>query len=225
LSPADPPDGKPPDETPDSPSDETPDSSKNDSNGKWNLTQEAFDKLLETFSSDCHEAARRYITMRVTLTRYFEWKKIRSPEPQVDIAVDRVARRIWEGQEIVNLRAYFLTVAYHVWQEWLRDPARLAEEVEAIAERPSPPADEQKEARLQCLDYCLEQLPLESRSLILGYYSDDGRAKIDHRVKIAEALSIPLNALRIRAHRIRTKLEECIKNCLEGRNENGAVTL
>jgi DNA-directed RNA polymerase specialized sigma24 family protein len=72
---------------------------------------------------------------------------------------------------------------------------------------------EQKEHRLSCLDECLDKLPIESSRLILGYYDDEEKAKIARR-KLAEALGIPLNALRIRAHRIRTVLEECLQQCL-----------
>lgn len=233
MAPADPPDDQPPDETTDSPSDEKPgtstdeepDSVQDDGADKWTLTPEALDKLLDQFSPDREEAGKRLLAMRVRLTRYFEYQKVPSPERLVDITVDRVARKIFEGHTISNLMAYALTVAHFVFLEWLRDPDRFLVDVEGIVDPPVRPPDEHKEARLRCLDDCLDKLTIESRKLILGYYSDEGRAKIDDRIKIAEALSIPLNALRIRAHRIRTKLEECLKNCLEGRNESGSVTL
>lgn len=233
MSPADTPDDQPPDETDDSPTDETPatsrdeiaDASKDEVADKWTLTPEAIDRLLEQFSPDREEAAERYLAMCVRLTRYFEYKKVPSPERLVDITIDRVARKICEGHTISNLMAYALTVARFVWWEWLRHPDRLLVDVEPMADPPVRPPDEQKEARLLCLDACLDKLSVESRKLILDYYSDEGRAKIDHRIKIAEALRIPLNALRIRAHRIRTKLEECLKNCLKFRNETGSVTL
>lgn len=233
MSAADPPDDQSSNETTDSSGggtpatsrDEVPDSSNDDGVSKWTLTQEAFDKLLEQFSSDREEAGKRYLAMRLRLARYFEYQKVPSPERLVDIAVDRVARKIFEGHPISNLMAYALTVARFVFLEWLRHPDRFLLDVEGMPDPPARPPDEQKQARLLCLDNCLDKLTIKSRKLILGYYSDEGRAKIDHRIKIAEALSIPLNALRIRAHRIRTKLEECLKNCLEGRNENGSVTL
>lgn len=234
MSPADPPDDNPPDETTDSPRDETSTASEDeesdavndDGANKWALTREALDKLLDRLAPDREEAGKRLLAMRVRLTRYFEYQRVPAPERLVDVTVDRLAGKILAGHTITNPMAYALTVARYVWKEWLRDPERFLVDVEDIAD---PPArrqpDEEKEARLSCLDECLEKLTIESRKLILGYYSDEGRAKIDHRIKIAEALGIPLNALRIRAHRIRTKLEECLKNCLEGRNENGSIAL
>jgi DNA-directed RNA polymerase specialized sigma24 family protein len=77
-----------------------------------------------------------------------------------------------------------------------------------------PPEDEQAVARLRCLERCLGKLPIQSQNLILKYYHDEKRAKIDRRKQLAEALGIPVNALRIRAHRIRTTLENCVRGCV-----------
>jgi hypothetical protein len=52
---------------------------------------------------------------------------------------------------------------------------------------------------------------------VLEYYRGEKKAKIDHRKKLAEKYEIALNALRIRAHRIRAQLYECVKDCLERR--------
>lgn len=158
--------------------------------------------------------------MRVRVTRYFEWNSCPVAEELADICFDRVARKIEEGTEIVNLRAYFLTVARLVYWEWLKRPGQ-ATGLDDVHEIPDelPSVDEQKEVRLSCLDECLDELPADSRELILEYYQDDGRAKIERRKKMAAKLGVPLNALRIRAHRIRNILEKCVRKCSESRNE------
>lgn len=183
---------------------------------KWELTAEAFDKLLENFSSDRSEAGEQYVQIKAKLERFFEWNSCPSPEDLADEAIKRVARKIDEGETIFNLPAYFSTVARLVFMEWLRVRDRIAVPLEEIPEiaAEEPFEDEQKEARHRCLDRCLERLPVESRSLILKYYQDEKRAKIDHRKQLAEILGIPLNALRIRAHRVRISLEKCVKHCL-----------
>ena len=183
---------------------------------KWVLTAEALEQLLYHFSPDPEEAARLYESMRIKLSRYFEWHSSISAEKDVDEAFDRVARRISEGEKISNLSAYFSSVARLVFMESLRERERIEtlETTPEIAAEP-PPDDDQKEARLRCLDECLDRLPVESRKLILAYYREERRAKINRRKQIADALDIPLNALRIRAHRIRINLEECVSNCLE----------
>jgi DNA-directed RNA polymerase specialized sigma24 family protein len=179
------------------------------------LTSEAFDKLLDHFSPDPEEAARRYEVMRVKLIRYFEWRSCPLPEDEADLTIDRVTRRIDEGENIFNLNAYFFTVARLVFMETLKRRERPTD-LDAVLAVPAASAslDEKKETRLRCLDDCLDKLPIESRSLILGYYQDEGGAKIARRRQLAEALGIPLNALRIRAHRVRTILEKCVAGCL-----------
>jgi len=154
--------------------------------------------------------------MRVKLTRYFEWRSCPLPEDEVDETINRVARRIDEGENISNLSGYFAAVARLVFMESLRERERTSVPLDDIPEVPAaqPFPDEEREARLQCLDRCLEKLPIESRDLILKYHHSEKRAKIELRKQLADGLGIPLNALRIRAHRIRTSLEECVRGCL-----------
>ncbi|MEN3332706.1 MAG: hypothetical protein V7641_2071 [Blastocatellia bacterium] len=64
------------------------------------------------------------------------------------------------------------------------------------------------ERRLNWLAGCLSQLPAESRALILDYYQGERGERIRHRKQMAERLGIPQNALRIRVHRIRERLEQ-----------------
>jgi DNA-directed RNA polymerase specialized sigma24 family protein len=204
LTPAEPPPTKPPFD----------DESDSDDAGRWELTQEAFEKLLDRFSPDHEEGSKQYLQMRLTLVRFFEWRSSPSPDDQVDTTVNRVARKIHEGKQIINLRAYFRKVASIVLLESGRDEERTWVPLEDRREIPAelPLEDDQKEARLDCLDECLDKLPSEDRRLILEYYFDVRRAKIDHRRQLAEST---MNALRIRACRIRKKLEKCVKGCMQ----------
>ena len=61
----------------------------------------------------------------------------------------------------------------------------------------------------------MQNLPAENREMIVEYYQEEKRAKIDKRKVLAEQFGVPLNALRIRAHRIRAKLEDCVHECVE----------
>jgi DNA-directed RNA polymerase specialized sigma24 family protein len=78
----------------------------------------------------------------------------------------------------------------------------------------APEEVEEIEREYACLEHCLQRLTPENRELVLQYYEDEKRAKIDHRKKLAEKLGIALNALRIRAHRIRLVLEQCVQECM-----------
>jgi DNA-directed RNA polymerase specialized sigma24 family protein len=60
----------------------------------------------------------------------------------------------------------------------------------------------------------MDKLTPDNKRLILEYYQEEKKLKIDNRKELAIKLGIPLNALRIRAHRIRTILQECVQNCI-----------
>jgi DNA-directed RNA polymerase specialized sigma24 family protein len=72
---------------------------------------------------------------------------------------------------------------------------------------------ERKEKMLACLDRCAARLDLSQRELIFGYYSGEQRVKIENRRSLAQSLGVSVNALSIRACRIRDKLESCVKEC------------
>jgi DNA-directed RNA polymerase specialized sigma24 family protein len=182
---------------------------------EWVLTQGAFDRLLALFDEDRERAGLAYESSRLRLVKFFEWNGSGAPEEHADETINRVARKVEEGEEIQALSAYLLGVARLVLLEAYktRESARAA--LEALP-RPAPPAPEDggAEARLACLERCLRGLPADSRELIVEYYREEKRAKIESRRRLAVSLGFAsLNALRIRAHRIRAQLEECVREC------------
>lgn len=196
--------------------DDSAESQTSDLQGKWVFTRDALDKLLTQFSADRDEAGRQYEIMRRKLGRFFEWRNCSTAAELVDETINRVARRIDEGENIINLAGYFSSVARLVFMEYLRERERMSVGLDTISETAAevPAEDDQKEMRLRCLDGCLDGLPIESRTLILKYYFYERRAKIDLRKQLADALGIPMNALRIRAYRLRVSLERCVRDCV-----------
>jgi DNA-directed RNA polymerase specialized sigma24 family protein len=71
------------------------------------------------------------------------------------------------------------------------------------------------EKQYECLERCMLKLTPDNRELVLQYYQDEKRAKIDHRKRLAERLGLAINALRIRAYRARAALQECVYECLQ----------
>ena len=184
---------------------------------KWSLTPEAFEKLLNAFSADRDEAGVQYEIMRRKLVRFFEWRKVESADEYADETINRVARRIEEGEVIENLNGYFYGVARMVYLEALKEQERAAVSIDDdphIRDKKAPEPTE-SEPRVVCFDQCLDSLPADNRRLIVNYYQEERRAKIELRQELADSLQIPLNALRIRAHRIRMRLEQCITQCME----------
>ncbi len=183
---------------------------------KWSLTQEAFDKLLATFADDTESAARIYLEIRSNLTRFFEWRGCPFPDEHADETMNRVAKRLLEGEEIRNPSSYCIGVArlllLEINKERLREQQALSEFPSAMITAYQP---DESEVLLDCLRDCLQQLSADNRELILQYYFHEKGAKIESRKRLAERLNIPVNTLRMRALRIRENLQRGVETCQE----------
>lgn len=179
-----------------------------------------FESLLAAFHADRERAGAEYRALHHRLMKYFEWQ---GQEPAADLAdevIDRIGRRIAQGERIEKPEAYALGVAR---MRILERKKELEREQEArkqfrwVSEQ-SPHAEEAFDAERQheCLERALAALSPTSREIILAYYSGDGREKIERRRALAAALGTDLNALRVRAHRIRAQLEESVARCVSG---------
>ena len=199
---------------PPKPTTDPPDAAK--SYAEWSLTREAFDKLLAAFSPDAEQAAEQYEALRSRLIRFFEWRNVPLADDRGDEVLNRVARRIDDGQQINNVFAYAYRVAYLVFLETLKEPELIEIDRQTISGLTTEPQleDTLHERRQRCFDSCLQSLTISNRKLILVYYEQERGAKIEQRKNLADQLKITLDALRIRTHRIRKRLEECITSCL-----------
>ena len=181
---------------------------------KWALTQEAFDRLLTSLGEDLESAGEQYLEIRSNLVRFFEWRACRFPEDHADETINRVAKRLVEGEKIFNPASYCLGIARLLLLEINRERVR---QQQALSELPGSMFTsnqyDQPEARIDCLRECLQELSSENRELILQYYNGEKRAKIDSRRKLAERLGVPIHTLRMRALRIRENLQRAVENC------------
>jgi DNA-directed RNA polymerase specialized sigma24 family protein len=186
--------------------------------GRWTLDREAFERLLQTIAPDREAAAREYGVLRARLVEFFEAREAPSAESLADEALDRLARKIEEGEPVRSPRAYLYGVARLVWLEAEKQRAReraALRELQARPPRPEPAGA--VEARVHCLECCLRRLPEESRALILAYYETAGASPFERRKRLAEQLGVSYDTLKMRAHRIRARLEECLHCCLQNR--------
>jgi len=187
----------------------------------WELTQEAFDQLLNWLDSDREEAGRKYEAIRLRLIKIFTCRGCSEAEELADETINRVAARLdnLEWKDDGDRARYFYAVAQKVYLEYLRNCKKRHAEISldsgAETSIASNSGTDEIEFEYACLERCLEHLPTNSRRLVLEYYHQERKAKIDHRKMLAEELGIAVNALRIRAHRIRLALERCMYDCLE----------
>ena len=173
------------------------------------LKQEEFDRLLTWLDHDAERAGLIYEKIRWRLVAILASRGCVCPEELADETIDRVARRLVDIQDsyVGDKAIYFLGVMNNVHHEYLKRP---------MMPRPPEPDDdiEAKEKVHLCLEKCLDKLSPNSRRMIERYYAEDKRAKIDLRKRIATELGIGLSTLRLRALRIREKLQRCIEECL-----------
>jgi DNA-directed RNA polymerase specialized sigma24 family protein len=186
---------------------------------KWEFTATALERLLARLDADADRAAEAYEALRLTLTRFFDWRGAHFPDECADEAINRLARRLDEGAEVDDPRGYALGIARMVLMERSRSPQLRQDELDEQTPAPVPVSTGEPPHLHDCLDTCLAALPAESRTLILEYYQDQRRLKIDRRVRLASELGLTAQALRSRAQRVRDRLERCVRGCSGGQDD------
>jgi len=177
---------------------------------KWELSEEAFESLLQWLNTDRDQAGSRYEEIRQRLIRIFGSRGCAEPEGLADEAINRVAKKVvelaknYEGDPAL----YFYGVANKIHLEQLKRQ-------KSVVSMSTVPGVDDFEKEYICLDRCMDRLPPDNRDLVMKYYDNEKNANIAQRRLLAEQLGIGLNALRLRAHRIRLFLHECITGCLE----------
>ncbi|HKP13407.1 MAG TPA: hypothetical protein VJZ91_14905, partial [Blastocatellia bacterium] len=180
----------------------------------WDLTEEAFDKFLFWLDPDREEAGRKYEAIRRRLIVVLNCRGCAEAEDLADETINRVIRRApqisdtYQGEPV----PYFITVANHLYLEYAAKRRNWSELPAELPQAPSP--DTEAEREYDCLERCVQELTPANRDMVLQYYQENKQAKIDHRKKLATGLGIGLNTLRIRAYRIRARLEQCMDECL-----------
>lgn len=149
-----------------------------------------------------------YEEIRRKMIGLFKWRGSDRPEELVDRTFDRVTRRLPTITSYVGDPSHYICgVGRLIFLESLR---------EKPPQPPAPSAPAEQEEALGCLEDCMEQLldPLECE-LILEYYRDEKRTKIERRERMARQLGTSVNSLRIRTCRIRIRLRKCVTDCLK----------
>src|SRR5689334_24730966 len=178
-------------------------------NKNWVLTEELLNDLLAWLDPDREVAGQKYENVRRGLIKIFISNGCCDVEDLADETINRVAKKLTEIKDTYDgdPSRYFYGVAKNIVHE-------------AHRRRVPPPVPPETwktddvDPEYECLESCLDKLTPENRELVLEYYQDEKKAKIDHRRQLAEKLGIAVNALRIRAFRIRNSLEVCVRTCL-----------
>jgi len=190
----------------------------------WAPDRGTFRQLLQWLDEGYDSNGTTYLDMRRKLVDYFDRKNCTAPDALADETLNRVARRLEEEGGITDTTParYCYITARYVYLESRRSldartvplregpdaaaPSRLGQ-VSWIAQ------PDNREVRHRCLDRCLERLRPSERTLIIEYYRGYQREKIENRRDLADRLGMNINALSIRAYRLRGQLKECVSKC------------
>jgi RNA polymerase sigma factor (sigma-70 family) len=186
------------------------------------ITEEKFNTLLDWLHPANREiAGQRYEKIRRRLIRIFVGRGCFEAEEVADETINRIMQKL--PQLIDNYTGepelYFYGVANNIYMEWLRKQKKIktlplddANSYGGAAGGRR--AESEPEIEYECLEVCLKALPESQHRLIIEYYREERRAKIEARQRLAEELKISVNALQVKTHRIRARLLECVQNCL-----------
>jgi DNA-directed RNA polymerase specialized sigma24 family protein len=180
----------------------------------------AFTRLLRWLDEGSDSQGERYLEMRRRLITYFDRRNRPAPDILADETLDRVSRTLEESGRIkvTPPARYCYVVARFVLLEDIRKGRR---DVQFDETRPqvqhalsgAAATEQDAERSLDCLGRCLARLKPDDRHLIVEYYRDAKRQRIDRRRELALRLGITMNALGIRAWRLRASLERCVAAC------------
>ncbi len=180
------------------------------------LTQERFDRLLAWLHPDRVRAGEMYEEIRSSLVRGFRAHGCPVADELADETINRVAAEPPEffAAYVGEPRRYFRRVGHYVHLEYLRRQRQTVPLPEDMQVR-APAAAEGVELEYECLEECMGQLRADSRELVLQYYKGEKRVKIESRKELATRLKTQLPQLRLKAHRIRVALKDCVIHCLK----------
>lgn len=181
----------------------------------------AFEHLLARLDADRDTAANQYEELRFRITQILIWKGCAEGDADslADIVLDRVGTKIAQGEQVESINAYAAAVCRFVILEHTRKHREITvDELPEPSIEPDTDEIDGPDLRIRCLRKCLAELVDENnRKLIVGYYdtADNEKAKIA-RKSLADMLNMSATALKVKACRLRARLEKCVTDCLKG---------
>jgi DNA-directed RNA polymerase specialized sigma24 family protein len=191
-----------------------------------------FERLFAFLDADAERAAAKYEQVRLRLLKLFGWRGATPASEFVDRTVERVIRRLSDGGErsVAEPYQYFYGVAMNVLRESglghadaepidagapAADPNTPAAAAPRPADNPELVADAKR--RSPALRSAIDALVPEYRYLLLDYHRSRSET---WREELAASRGVPLTALRLRVHRLRSAVEKSVVKQMNQRAED-----
>lgn len=185
---------------------------------KIEITPKDFNGLLEYLSLDADEAAKKYEEIRERLIKYFQFRGCFDPEALADEAFNRMTVKLPDARfvESFDFSHYFYSFAANIYHEDLRHRKRVVaieDEIESLITEKSYPYEKHSRVSM-CLELCLMKHPPKERRLLLEYYSFGRSENSAQRKRMAAEQNVSEQKLYSIISRLRRRVRECVKNCL-----------
>ncbi len=193
------------------------DSSRPRQTPRWQLDEGALRALLRTLDTDPARAALEYERLRARLARYFSLHGVPHPFEATDEAFNRMARRLSEGEVVLNVEAYLAGIARLVMLEERRklhrERAALASLLGPEGSDAPPQADPlmREDSLRMAFEAGLAELPQDARQMLTDYYSGGGSERMRAREAMVRRLGLSIHSLRNRMLRLRQRLERAVR--------------
>ena len=182
------------------------------------LTASTFQILLERLERD----PEKYENLRLKIAHMLRWRGCSEShvDELADRTLDRVAAKLATGEQVDNINAFAAAVARFIWLEHSRRDRveAVGDELPEVAIEPDIETADGPDQGLRCLRRCVAtKFSDDDRRLVISYYdADPGEKAKAARRRLADSLGMTMNALKVRACRLRGRLEACINDCMAG---------
>jgi DNA-directed RNA polymerase specialized sigma24 family protein len=181
------------------------------------LTQKELEQLLGFLEADRDRAGAAYNRLRNLLVNECTRRNHSAPDAGADAVLDRVAARLASGLalERAKLEPFCKGITRLVCLEDHRHQWRgqQAAHLQAAQQQIRSEVDREQELRQQ--ERCLQELTVAERALLQAYYQRISlgtfHESTQERLQLAAQMGVNLNTLRLRVHRLRLRLEECVR--------------
>lgn len=138
-------------------------------------------------------------------------KGISEPEYAADETIDRAAVKLLAGNTVPDVERYCWGIAKYIAKERWRREQRESSIFLLFIQNLANDCDEEIERIQRILKPCFDQLAAEEQELLLAYCQvPNGRARAEHRRRLAGAIKTTVLGLRMRVMRLRSILTECV---------------
>lgn len=185
------------------------------------INQATFENLLFALDEDRDAAGAKYVELRENLTKFFTWRGIGEAETYADETLNRAARRLGESENVENFRSYIFGIARMMCLEINRRDIKTRRALEELPRQTIAGTQEKlrREIEFDCLGNCLQTFSPADKTFVLAYYQGERGAKIENRKKLQTQSNLSASGFRMKALRLREKLETCVKSCCSEKSE------